>query len=333
VYISSHGYSFGDMSGDSNFAFPGIQELFVLAKAVASGQFSGPDWLLLSTCSTLNKTAQPSWLKVMTGTTPLRGIVGYLGPSPLSDDSADIASRLIQELASGKTFVEAWRAAVRSKTTKAEWAVLCHENAQKDTIADLNANRVKPIPASGSKVLAFSEANPKGTEVREEPDPFDAFWSKGGTVITPANRTAAANQLAAGDDVTITVRLPNPSRTPTVPIQFVDKTVISITLIYIRPDYPQDVDVNALFSVTGVTGAAQRSPNPTAHLNRQRPAGHDKEDDSWILVVSGTPTEVVLRLKCISLSTLHDHGIPLRLEVNIGSEQFLFAQNGVIRVP
>lgn len=329
VFISSHGFSTGDMFGDSRFV-AGSDYLFELTKAVAAGQFSGPDWLLLSNCSTLDSIAQPDWVKIMTGTVPLRGIVGFQNVCPGPDDSVDIFSRLIQELANGKTFLEAWPRAVKSKTNKDFWVVLCHENAKGDTIADLNAGTVKPIPATGSKVFAFDEAHLAGQQVADPPDPFDVFWSKGTTVVTAANR--GANKIAKGDDFTITVRLPDPSRKPTVPTQFADKAQVSITLIYIRPNYAQDVDVNALFTVTGVTGGALRSPKPTDKLNAQRPAGSDKGDDSWVLIVSGTPTEVVLKLNCKDLSTLHHRGVLLRLQVDIGTEKFYFARNGAIEV-
>jgi hypothetical protein len=329
VFISSHGFSTGDMFGDSHFV-AGNEFIFELSKAVAAGQFSGPDWLLLSNCSTLDSISQPDWVKLMTGSTPLRGIVGFQNVCPGPDDSVDIYSHFIDQLAAGKTFREAWRAAVRSKTNKDFWVVLCHENAKGDTIADLNAGTVTAIPASGSKILAFDEANLTGVQVTDPPDPFDAFWSKGGTAVTPANRSA--NKLSAGDDVTITVRLPNPARDPAVPTQFTDKSEVSITLIYIRPNYEQDVDVTALFSIQGVTGGAMRATNPTVKLNNQRPAGFDKGPDSWVIVVSGTPTELVLKLKCSSLSSLTHHNVLVRLQVDIGVKKFYFARNGAIEV-
>ncbi len=329
VFISSHGFSGGDMFGDSRF-LAGNEFIFEMSKAVAAGQFSGPDWLLLSNCSTLSLIAQPDWVKLMTGPTPLRGIVGFQNTCPGPDESVDIFSRMIQELANGKTFLQAWRLAVKSKTNKDFWVVLCHENAKGDTIADLNAGTVTAIPAAGSKVLAFEEAHLTGVQVTDPPDPFDAFWSKGATAVNPANRSA--NKLSAGDDVTITVRLPSPARDPLLPTQFPDKSAVSITLIYIRPNYEQDVDVNALFSVQGVVGGALSPTTPTVKLNSQRPAGFDKGPDSWVIVVSGQPTELVLKLKCSSLSTLHHHNVLLRLQVKIGSFSFYFARNGAIEV-
>jgi hypothetical protein len=330
VFISSHGFSTGDMFGDSHFV-AGNDYIFELSKGLVAGQFSGPDWLLLSNCSTLDSISQPDWVKLMTGPTPLRGIVGFQNTCPGPDESVDIFSRMIQELANGKTFLQAWRLAVKSKTSKDFWVVLCHENAKGDTIADLNAGTVTAIPAAGSKIFAFDESKLAGVQVTDPPDPFDAFWSKGATAVTPANRSA--NKLSAGDDFTVTVRLPDPSRKPgIVPIQFADKAEISITLIYIRPNYEQDVDVNALFSVQSVVGGALRPTNPTVKLNNQRPAGFDKGPDSWVIVVSGQPTELVLKLKCSSLSTLHHHNVLLRLQVDIGGFRFYFARNGAIEV-
>ena len=104
---------------------------------------------------------------------------------------------------------------------------------------------------------------------------------------------------------------------------FATGTVIAITLIYIRPDYPQAIDVTKLFTVTGQTGS---SAPTTANLNPQSPGG----DDSWKLTVTGTPTEVTLTLNCTDLSTLHDTGMELRLRVDISSQAFTFDRNGVI---
>lgn len=335
VFISSHGFSLGDMPGDVGFQVPGVEEIFLLARTAASGvQFSGPEWLLLSNCSTLDQIAHTDWLKLMTGPTPLRGIVGFQNVCPGPEDSVDIFARFISELARGRTFVQAWEAGVRAKARKDFWVVVCHEKAAGDTISALNANTVAPVALATPKLLMFDDAHPLpgGLPIAVPVDPFDVFWSKNNVAITALNRTLQANKLAAGDTVTITVRLPDPARVPTVPTQFADKTKISITLIYIRPNKEQEIDVNVLFSVTGVTGAALDPANPTAKLNNERPPGFDKGPDSWNLIVSGTPKEVVMTLKCLSLASLHDHNVPLRLIVNITTEKFYFARNGAIDV-
>lgn len=335
VFISSHGYSYGDMPGDVAFTLSGVERIFLLAQTAAnSGQFSGVDWLLLSNCSTLDAIALPDWVTLMSGPTPLRGIVGFKSTCPGPEDSVDIFNKFISELAKGKTIVQAWEAGVRSKIGKDVWVVLCHDAAKGDTIADWNAGKLSPVSLTPPNVVRFDDAHPlpKGDPVLATIDPYDTFWSKNNTVITALNRTLAANKLVAGDTVTITVRLPNPARKSTIPTKFADQDRISLTLIYIRPNKEQEIDVNALFTVNGVTGAKQDPANPTAKLNIDRPAGFDKGPDSWNLIVDGTPTEVVLTLKCKSLSSLHDHDVPLRLIVDIPAERFYFARNGAIEV-
>jgi hypothetical protein len=204
------------------------------------------------------------------------------------------------------------------------WVVLCHQDAVGDTIADWNAGKLKPI-SSGSSVLFFDDANPTGTKVVQPVDPFEAFWSKGGTRITAVNKNDAANRLKAGDTVVITVRppAPPPATPPPPPATFATGTVISITLVYIRVDYKQNIDVDTMFSVTTQTGAG---PATTANLNPQSPGGND----SWKLTVTGTPTEVTLTLECSDLSKLHDTGMPLWLRVDITSQKHDFIRNGAI---
>lgn len=336
VYISSHGFSFGDMSGDVGFKITNVEDIFLLGKAVSKGsQFAGPSWLLLSNCSTLGPTARPNWVRLMSGPTPLRGLVGFQGLCPSPEGSADIFIRFTRLLAQGKTFIEAWSTALTQRGLAKRWVVLCHENAAGDKITDFHGSSPKAIPATGSKVFAFDDAHPTGLLVTVPSDPFEAFWTKGTTKITPANRSDTANRLAAGDKVTITVKppvVPGTPPAPPTPGTFASGTQVSITLIYIRADYPQDIDVAKLFKVDSVKNGALRSPNPTAKLNTERPAPHNKGDDSWVVDVTGTPQELVLNLTCLDLTSLHHHNVPLRVKVSFGTQSHDFVNNGAIQI-
>jgi hypothetical protein len=74
MYISSHGLGGGEMIGEQSIA----GNLFALAAVASQGkQFAGVEWILLSNCSTLNPVSHEFWLKLMTGSSPLRGIVGF----------------------------------------------------------------------------------------------------------------------------------------------------------------------------------------------------------------------------------------------------------------
>jgi hypothetical protein len=321
VYLSSHGLFTGDMFGTGSF----LTNLFEPSKiANSGGQFSGPSWLILSNCSTLDPSTHGDWLKLMTGSNPLRGIVGFQHACPLEGGSVDFVGAFVRRLALGKTFLQAWNQAVTTIVSGDNWIVVCHENAKDDTIADWNANKLKAIPAT-SKVLMFDKSNLAGKQVVIPSDPFEAFWSKGGTRITAVNKGDLANRLQAGDTVVVTIRPPTPAPAtpPPPPATFTSGNVIAITLVYIRTDYPQNIDVTKMFSVVGQTGA---SAPTTADLNPSSPGG----DDSWKLVVTGTPTEVTLTLRCTDLSMLHDSGMPLWLRVDIGTQKHDFIRNGSI---
>lgn len=321
VYLSSHGTSMGDMSGEQ------FGRIFELSKiAVSGGQFSGPGWLLLSNCSTLKPTTHSDWIKLMSGNTPLRGIVGFQDTCPLAPGSVGIFASFINRLALGKTFIDAWSEALTAHGLDSHWIVLCHDNARGDKIADWNANKLTTIPPS-SKIFLFDKSNPTGVQVVPAPDPFEAFWSKGGTRIDVTNRTDPANLLAAGDQVSITVKPLPPATT------FTKGDKISITLVFVRTDYEHySVDITKMFTVVSHPGA---SGFTTDHLNPDTPGPIGaRKPDSWTLTVTdvpSAPTEVVLNLKCLDLTGAHTN-YNLWLRVDIGARKHDFIRNGSILV-
>jgi hypothetical protein len=334
VYISSHGVVSGDMFGATSNHIAAVEYTFSLIEAVVKNKrFSGPDWLLLSNCNTLVPATHNDWIDLMNGSKPLRGIVGFQDVCPLPEGSVDVFAAFINRLAKGKTILEAWSQALTAMGMERRWVVLCHENAEGDTIADWNARKLKPIPPGVPKIFMFNQAKPKGVQVVHTPDPFKAFWSKGTppVAITAANRSDPANKIVPHDTVSITVKPPAPATT------FTMGTTISITLIFIRPNYQQAINVNRMFTVKGQLGASAPS---TVKLNTDRPSstlGPSDGDDSWVLVVTGTPTEVILTLECIDLDlSRHNlHNVPYWLRVKLSapsSMEFDFIRNGSIIV-
>lgn len=314
VFISSHAYSSGRMTGDVSLA----DDIFHAFNAAAKGgQFNGPGWLLLSNCNALKFDSHASWITLMQGPNPLRGIVGFQALCPGPDDSVNIFAKFIEFLRKKKTFLQAWSETLTLQNKANVWAVLCHENAKDDNIADWNASALKPIPTTGSKILFFNSTNQTGAQIQNQPDPFEAFWTKGGIQITPINQNIPANKLIKGDKVRITLKL-SPAGTT-----FQDQTDIAITLIYIRPDYPQVIDINKMFKVTGQAGI---SAPTTANLNPQSPGA----DDSWEALVSGTPTEVSIDLECLDLSMLKHQNQCLWLRVKVGTVSHDFRLRGAI---
>jgi hypothetical protein len=312
VYISSHGLSTGAMPGED----PDIDYIFDLAKAVSSGnQFAGPKWLLLSNCSTLISSTRKDWQKLMTGPIPLRGIVGFRNTCPLASGSVNVFSSFISALSLGKTFIKAWEKALKANGLENSWVAICHENAVGDTIADLNNNSLKSIPST-SKVLVFEKSNPAGVEVVPQPDPFSVSWSKGGVTIAAANQSDPKNKLGIGDVVSITVNPIPPATT------FGAGTKFSVTLIYIRPNYPVNVDINKIFDIVTQSGS---SAPITSDLNKESPGG----DDSWELTTLNSPKQVVLTLKCKSLTGMHSN-YHLWLRVELPTIKYDFIRNGSI---
>jgi hypothetical protein len=329
VFISSHGSQVGDMFGETSYHTSGADLIFSLIEAAFAGKpFSGPDWFFLSNCYTVINLTFNDWLTLMRGAKPLRGVVGFQGVCPLAEPSATIFATFIRLLNEGKTILEAWSGACTKHGIPNRWVVLCHENAKDDTIADWNAGTLKPIAPSSSKIFMFNKANPTGTLVVPTPDPFEVFWSKGTTKISVANRNDPANRIANKDTVSITVKPPTTA-------VFEAGTTITVTLIYIRVNYLQAINVNKMFIIKGQSGA---SAPTTAKLNSERPSSSpDDGDDSWILTVTGTPAEVTLDLECVDLdlSKHSQHNVPYWLRVKVESPsslpvEFDFTRNGSI---
>lgn len=318
VYLSSHGYHSGEM-----WSLPGVMaDAYLFEPAVNASlgrKFAGPGWLVLANCGTVDDATHENWTQLMSGPTPLRGVLGYRETCPLEHGSIDVAAIFIDRLAKGATILSAWKAAVSTKVAKNAWAVLCHDSAKDDTMADWNAGSLKVIGPT-SKVMRFDDSFPAGTPVVKTPEPFEAFWSKGATRVNGINMTEPANHINAGDTVTITVKPTAPATT------FSAGTVIAVRVIYIRANYEQKVDVNAMFKVLGQSGA---SAPVTSHTNTFNPVDQTAPD-TWTMTVSGTPADVTLTLKCLDFSSLGHPKMPLRLRVDNGSDAFLFVRNGSV---
>jgi len=304
LYLSSHGFHSG-----TSVAPDLITELFNPARAASVAPFAIPGWLVLSNCGTLDTPSHAHWEPLMRGSTPLRGIVGFQDTCPPEIPSADFVAMFIDQLSKKQNIVDAWNNAVSTKWNSDNWAALCHTEARNDTVSDWNSNKLPSVSPSSS-ILLCNKANPKGTALTPVPDPYPAFWSKGGTRVSTSNMNDPANRWEVNQEATITIQ-PQPPAT-----QFADQTKINVTLIFIRPDYPQNIDVNKLFSVTGQAGIAAPS---TDNLNPQSPGG----DDSYKLVITGTPKEVTLTLKALDFSSLKENGwIRLRIEISGATTDF-----------
>jgi Family of unknown function (DUF6345) len=311
VYVSSHGVRTGDMFGTASNAIDEVEPFFILAKAAATGgKFVGVKWLILSNCNTLVKETQNDWLTLMSASTTFRGILGYHGTSVAADPSSGADVTFAKQLAAGKSLKDAWRQANTNWGMADRWVVVCHDAAKDDTIAQWNGGTLSGVsftPAPAIKL--FDENNLSGVAVTRSSDPFQVFWSivAAGTPtkITPANRYDKGNKIKPGSTISITV-----ASAPKV-ATFAAGTVIEVTLIFVREDYPEPIDVTKMFTITTKTGI-----DPTVTTARRNTQRSDKGVDTWVMTVTSAAASVTLGLTIQSNLFLGDvhHNLPFWLK-------------------
>lgn len=319
VYVSSHGFSYGDAKGEVHEAEP----IFSLSRATADPQkprqFFGPKWLILANCSMLSSSTHEDWLKVMSGPNPLRGVVGYNNSSPGPAASVNIAAAFIKRLAAGMPFKDAWAQTISNFGLPQNWVVLCHEQAAGDTVAKWEAGRLEAIPAGGANILLFDEGNQNGFKVRPNKDPFTVTWTtENDDKVTPAVRLNPSMQLAEGQTYTIEVD-------PPAGQTFKAGDVVKVTLIYVRPNYKDYVvDVRKIFKTdprinSSLTGFSKR--------NREAPG---TAPDTWEVTVQQNGLNAFIELECVNLSqTTRGYDFWLRVEIP-GRGPHDFVQNASI---
>jgi hypothetical protein len=319
VYVSSHGVRTGDMFGTASDDIDEVDPFFILAKAAAAGgKFSGVKWLILSNCNTLVSETHNDWLTIMTASTSFRGILGYHGTSVAADQSSGADRSFVNLLTAGKTLMEAWRQANKAWGMADRWVVMCHDAAKNDTIQNWNDGKLAAISFKPVNIKLFDESNLTGSKVVNKPDPFGLFWSKttGGTTtkITPGNRYNKGNKIKTGDDVTITV-----VSAPDSP-KFAAGSTVEVTLIFIREDYPEEIDIDRMFKITSKTGIDPTVT--TVHHNTERPdlgpKRPDKGPDTWVMTVPAAVASITLGLNIVKLFLgKSHHNLPFWLRATI----------------
>jgi hypothetical protein len=333
VYVSSHGVRTGDMFGTASNEIDEVDPFFILAKAAAAGgKFAGVKWLILSNCNTLVDETHNDWLTLMTTSTSFRGILGYHGTSVPADASSGADVTFVNQLATGKSLKDAWRQANTSWGMADRWVVMCHDAAKDDTIVEWNDGTLSAVPFTPAPVIKlFDEKNLSGVAVARSSDPFAVFWSiiaAGATTkITAANRYDKGNKIKPGDTVSITV-----VSAPKV-ATFAAATVIEVTLIFVREDYIEPIDITKMFKVTTTTGI---DPAVTTVLrNTQR---GDKGADTWVMKVTSAALSVTLGLTIqnpLFLGDVH-HNLPFWLKAKFtapdgsGAPRFDFIHDAAI---
>jgi hypothetical protein len=308
VYVSSHGVLTGDMFGEASNEIDKVDPFFILAKAAASGaKFLGVKWLILSNCNTLVDPTHNDWLTLMGASPGFRGILGYHGTSVAADESAGVNVTFVNRLKKpGTSLRDAWRQANKAfgASMTGRWVIMCHDAARDDTIDQWNRGTLAGIPMAPPVIKLFDEANPAGIVVTRRADPFGVTWSAltagAATTITAANRYDAAHKIGIGDNLRITVRSA-PSAAA-----FAAGTVIEVTLIFVREDYPEPIDLDRMFTITASAGIAASVQRVRHNIKRA-----DKGNDTWVMTVTGTQAAVSLDLHIdkLFIGAVH-HNLP-----------------------
>jgi hypothetical protein len=324
VYVSSHGIRTGDMFGQSTYhngeVFTG--GFFILALAAASGAgFAGVKWLVLSNCNTMVPGTHSDWLTLMKASPGFRGILGYQGTSVDAEKASAVNVRFGTHVKAGQSLRAAWRQANIDSGMTSQWVVICRDPAKNDTISQWNSGKLPPVLAT-SAITLFDERHQSGAPVVPHPDPFGVFWSTiaGGvaTKITPLNRYDPGNKITSSAEASPSLVSVTVTSAPAVP-SFPAGTVIQATLIFVRENYPEPIDIDRMFTIVGTSGI---SPIVLSlHLNDKRVVGEppaiDPGPDTWEMTVPAEVTSVTLTLRIDYLFLRYvDHNVPFWLRAS-----------------
>jgi Family of unknown function (DUF6345) len=346
VYVSSHGIRTGDMFGSASDLIDEVDPFFILAVAADSAQqshtaFVGVKWLILSNCNTLVPGTHNDWLTLIGFSSGFRGILGYQNTSVPADESSAADVLFVKYLNQGESLRDAWRHANVDSNMTDRWIVICRDPAKDDTISQWNSGTLPPV-AAASAVTLFDEGHQAGVPVVNHPNPFGVFWSKivGGvaTRITPLNRYDLGNKIRSSTAASVSLISITVTSAPTVP-SFPAGAVIELTLIFVRDDYPEPINIDRMFTVVGTGGPGITATS--AHRNNRRPStgpsGVDPGNDTWVLTIPATIASVTLTLRIdrLFLGDVH-HNLQFWLRASftapggIKAGPFDFERDGVI---
>lgn len=268
VYVSSHGWLGGFMSGNGMMSNPTVQpeaaqgeyysmQRWFLVGRESTMNFQGPLWVVLGQCSTLNSATWALWAKMMAGGSPVvRGILGYEEVAPGAYRAAYIAQKFFKELEAGKNFLAAWKSAnVTTGSGSEPWAAIVHVDALEDKMQDfrafpaLTANAPTDLSAPAS-YRGFLRSIPDGEEIRDVAPPFNlTLWNlppagvEDGVrkAVTPDHLAEMRAQLQPGQSWEMVI-------TPAYG-QLDHIVSATVTMIHIRPTYTNQIPIATLFDV------------------------------------------------------------------------------------
>ncbi|WP_394821586.1 hypothetical protein [Pendulispora albinea] len=332
LYVSSHGWLGGFAGGDhmSEWAaasppdaqgtFPASIYFSVGKYADAGEGFSGPKWIILAQCSTVNSATWPLWARVLARSNPhVRGILAYEETAPPPEAAAGIARTFFDNLDRKQSFLDAWKGANRGR----HWAAIVHQDAREDRLDGWGA--FAPLAdvattATVSNYRGYIANSPNGERIFDAPPPFELVmevWTdktSGFLRVTSAN-LGGLTEYCSNGACRLTIRAPRGER--------IQKT--TVRWIHIRPSHAYQPSVDELFvSVT--------SPVPDATI---RIGKGSKEVEA--LAVAANQSEMTLDFLAparVSNKQLHAHHSYLwphvELETNARTSTYDFKTVGLL---
>ncbi|MDX2087893.1 MAG: hypothetical protein SFX73_08585 [Kofleriaceae bacterium] len=270
LYVSSHGWLGGFMGGNwpELAVSPGGDRVpfatsyyFVIGRAARDGLgFSGPRWIVLAQCSTLNSATWPLWAAVLQNSSPhVRGILAYEESAPGSSGAATLARSFVSKLRAGMPLLKAWiavnKAAPAGRRRGRKWAAIVHEAARSDRLQDFGSFQpfvTVTTTASSGPYRGYLDTNTDGTPIRikDPPFAFGAEMEHRGVFypIDPARLDTNARyaNAASNGHLRLTVAAPAGEALKAV----------RLDLIHIRPTYRPQISWAAVFSQVTATPTA-----------------------------------------------------------------------------
>jgi hypothetical protein len=174
LYLSGHGSMAGTICGESSnlpteagyiryFELLNLlrKEFLTLGPTLVS-----PMWIVVGACYSMRPAHAEIWLRYLNKlSVPLRGFLGYQMTSPLADTSAEINRQFANALATGATFLGAWKTANENTGNTPRWTAMVFDHAKDDTLTTLRdikrgtAPATAAVPAPGSRILRFYDTN------------------------------------------------------------------------------------------------------------------------------------------------------------------------------
>jgi hypothetical protein len=269
LYISSHGYLGGYMSGDKMDTFsgatpkeavPGFRPkrsyMVIGAAEKAAKKFKGPKWIILGQCSTVNHATWLLWAKVFARSTPaVRGILAYGEAAPDAEQSRKLTLYFFKLLREGRSFLEAWALA----NVDNRWSAVVHTDAVRDTLIDKRSfaelSRGSVADEESTTYLGFSSDKPRGEKIFDRPAPL-SFKLYGFHDRDHADRSKVIWGEVTADKLDFEIA----QLWPDLPYRVVvaapnNEPLLSakLTLVHVRPTYPRQVSFLALFKELEVT--------------------------------------------------------------------------------